>query len=269
VRESLLRLVVTGKCELCLQARPLLDSHFLPKALYRLMRDPGDQSPQPVLISGSVSLKTNYQMNQPLLCAECEDRFSKNGESYVIPKLYSVEKFPFLDRLRLAHFPIINTPGLVAFSCLSVDFNGAKIAYYGLSILWRAAVRTWRRFDGGTSSVVIDTGYLESMRQYMLGETAFPANLIVCATVATDKVSQGSCLLPTRIPENPNVTYSLTTRGLAYRFTFDPPGEMREICVASSAKQPIFIRDCRDKTLPAGFRLLETTVPKGILANES
>jgi hypothetical protein len=254
---------------LCFQARPLLDSHFLPKALYKLMRDPGDKHPQPILISGLVSLQTNYQMKQPLLCAECEDRFSKNGESYVIPKLYSVEGFPLLDRLRLAHFPINNTPRLLAFSCPSVGFDGEKIAYYGLSILWRAAVRTWRLFDGGTTSVVIDPGHVEGVRRYLLGETRLPTNLIVCVTVATDRVSQGLCLVPTRIPENPNVTYSLTTRGLAFRFTFDPPPEMKGICVASSAKQPIFIRDCSDKTLPASFRLMETTVPKGRLAKES
>jgi hypothetical protein len=260
---------VIGTCELCLQVRPLLDSHFLSKALYKLMRDPHKKNPHPILISESISLKTNYQMKQPLLCAECEDRFSKNGESYVIPKLYSIEGFPFLDRLRLAHFPINNTLALLAFSCPSVGFDGQKIAYYGLSILWRAAVRSWRRFDGGTTSVEIDPVYVESMRRYLFGETGFPKNLIVCATVATDRVSQGMCLVPTRIPENPNVTYSLTTRGLAFRFTFDPPPEMKEICVASSTKQPIFIRDCSDKTLPGALRLMETTAPKGTLARES
>ena len=66
-----------------------------------------------------------------------------------------------------------------------------------------------------------------------------------------------------RVPDNPNVTYSLTTRGLTFRFTFDGPSDMKQICIASSEKQPIFLKDCSDKTLPASFRLMETTVPKG------
>src|SRR5437879_4500472 len=125
---------------MCFQVRPLLESHFLPKALYKLMRDPGEKNPHPVLMSESITLRTNYQMKQPLLCPQCEDRFSRNGESYVIPKLNSAHGFPFLDRLRLAHFPIHSARELVAFSCPSVGFAAEKIAYFGVSVLWRAAV---------------------------------------------------------------------------------------------------------------------------------
>jgi hypothetical protein len=261
--------VITGKCELCFEIRPLLQSHFLPKALYKLMRDGERSNPNPVLISGSVTLQTSYQMLQPPLCAECEDRFSKNGESYAISKLKNQRTFPILDRLKLAHFPLHNSPKLVAFSCPSVGFDGEKIAYYAVSILWRAAVRKWRTFDGGTTSVEVDPGHVESMRRYLLGEAKLPANFVVCATVATDIPSQESCFVPTRIPENPNLTYSLTTKGLAFRFTLDAPPEMKQVCCASSEKQPIFVRDCSDKSLPAWYRLMETSAVKGSLAKSA
>ncbi len=257
---------MTGKCELCRNVRPLQESHFLPKSLYKLMRDPGDDNPNPVLMSRAISMKSSYQMAQPLLCSECEDRFSKNGESYVIPKLKGLVTFPFLDRLKLADFPIHHSRELTAFSCPSVGFDGNKIAYFGLSILWRASVRKWRMFDGGSTSVTIDAIHMESMRRYLLGEIGLPGNFSVCATVATDLGSQEQCFSPTMVAENRHMTYSLTTRGLSFRFILDASPEMKVICCASSEKQLIFVRDCSDNSLHANSVLMKTSVPKGSLA---
>ena len=73
-------------------------------------------------------------------------------------------------------------------SCVpAVGLSSAKIGYFGLSILWRAAVQPWRMFDGDATSVTLDPAHLERVRGYLAGETDFPDDtLAITVTVATD-----------------------------------------------------------------------------------
>jgi hypothetical protein len=50
-------------------------------------------------MSRRISIQSDFQMKQPLLCSVCERRFSQNGENYVVPLLNNGRSFPILDRL--------------------------------------------------------------------------------------------------------------------------------------------------------------------------
>jgi hypothetical protein len=207
-------------------------------------------------------------MTQPLLCSSCERRFSENGEKYVLPLLSNRTAFPLLDRLQLAQ-PLYVTLNNAAFTCPSVGFDGEKIGYFGLSVLWRAAVRPWRTFDNDTTFVQIDAKYMESMRRYLAGESGFPNDVAVIATVATDFLSRQSCFVPNRITDNPfHVAYGLLTKGLFFRIIVgdENPPAMRAISCAGPGLNMIFMKDCSDKSWEPFARMMETTVPKGQLA---
>jgi hypothetical protein len=108
--------------------------------------------------------------------------------------------------------PLYTTATNTAFVCPAVGLSGEKIGYFGLSILWRAAVRPWRMFDGGATSVTLDPAHLELVRGYLAGDTAFPDDaLAVTATVATDFLSENTCFVPSRVTDNPGIVYSLLT----------------------------------------------------------
>ena len=187
------------------------------------MRESNNGNNSPVLMSHRVSIQSDYQLKQPLLCSACERRFSVNGESYVVPLLKKGNRFPLLDKLKLA-VPLYCTQTNAAFVCQSVGLVGEKIGYFGLSILWRAAARTWQMFDRATTSVVLGSNHLESLRKYIAGEAAFPGDSIaVIATVATDFLSQNSCFVPSRVTDNPGTVYSLLIRGLHFRLVFGDP----------------------------------------------
>lgn len=261
----------TGTCALCGEQGKLHESHFLPKGIYRLLRDSNTKNDNPVLISARASIQKSFQMTQPLLCSACERRFSDGGENYVLPLLKRRGSFPMLDRLKLA-LPLYTTHDNAAFLCPSVGLDGEKIAYFGLSILWRAAARPWRMFDNSTTSIAVDASYLESIRRYLVGETPFPLNVAVIATVATDFVSQNICMVPNRIPENTmHVAYGLLTKGLYFRFILEEnqPPAMRAISCAGEGPNLIFARDCGEKSWPAIEVMMQTTIPKGQLAESS
>jgi hypothetical protein len=219
-------------------------------------------------MSRRVSIQSDYQMKQPLLCSACERRFSEGGERYVVPLLNNGRIFPLLDRLKLA-LPLYRTANNTAFVCPEVGLSGEKIGHFGLSILWRAAVRPWRMFDGDATSVTLDPANLELVRGFLAGETAFPDNsLAVIATVATDFLSQNTCFVPSRVTDNPGIVYSLLTKGLYYRFVFgeNHPAQMRAISCIGPGPGLIFLNDASEKSWGPCAGMMETTVPKGSLA---
>ena len=82
-------------CKLCKQDRELRDSHFLPAAVYAQLRNPADQNPNPVLITKKLSLTTSKQMKDYVLCAECEERLSKFGETWVLANMARPGRLPY------------------------------------------------------------------------------------------------------------------------------------------------------------------------------
>jgi hypothetical protein len=238
----------------------------MPAGLYRLQRDPTQKNPNPIVISPKVTKQTSEQMAQPLLCGECEERFSKNGESYVLRRLSNRVRFPLLDRLNVA-WADYETPKLSMHRGEGVGLDMDKIAYFALSILWRASARPWKTLDGQTTQIVLDPKYQEILRQYLLGEIPLPNDIVVMATVATDKGSQESCFVPSRVKCNPMVAYGLMTKGLYFRVFFGDISEgMRQLCCVNGARKVIFKRDCEDNLMEGFGKLFETSVVKGTLS---
>ena len=81
-----------GTCALCHQHRVLQKSHFLPKAIYRLLR--GEKGPDlhPAIISGTSVWQSSSQATAYLLCVDCEQRFHANGEDWTLRNCYRAEQ---------------------------------------------------------------------------------------------------------------------------------------------------------------------------------
>src|SRR5947208_4164630 len=74
-----------GKCKLCVrEGVELQGSHFLPKGAYKRLRDSTSKNPNPYLLTVKGAVQTSWQMKAPLLCRDCEQRFQKSGENWVL-----------------------------------------------------------------------------------------------------------------------------------------------------------------------------------------
>src|SRR5262245_42579217 len=71
-------------CALCRQSRPLLRSHLMPKALYRMCRSTMAIDPNPIALGEQRPRTTSQQATRELLCSECEGLLSASGERYVV-----------------------------------------------------------------------------------------------------------------------------------------------------------------------------------------
>src|SRR5580700_5536918 len=82
------KMQLTGQCRLSGQTCSLIDSHFMPKALYRLFANASVDNPNPVVMTEKSSVQTSKQVTTPLLCNQCEAIFSSRGESWVMKHIY-------------------------------------------------------------------------------------------------------------------------------------------------------------------------------------
>src|SRR5262245_63849308 len=83
-----------GVCALCRRQRELRDSHLLPAAIYKLLRDPQRPNPNPVMVTRKLAGTTSWQVKARLLCDECEQQFSRKGERYVLAQCARRNQFP-------------------------------------------------------------------------------------------------------------------------------------------------------------------------------
>jgi hypothetical protein len=91
---------VFGTCALCLRHRQLCRSHYLGKAIHRLMNREslGGQ----IIFTPQLVTQNPRQLVAHLLCRECEERIAKFGEVSVLALINRSSTFPLLDHIKLA-----------------------------------------------------------------------------------------------------------------------------------------------------------------------
>jgi hypothetical protein len=64
-------------------------------------------NPVPVPIGRTVTAHMSRQMTAFVFCAECEDRFNRNGDKWFAEEVCKGDSVPLLDRLNVArpHYP--------------------------------------------------------------------------------------------------------------------------------------------------------------------
>jgi hypothetical protein len=89
-----------GKCKLCLRdGMDLQDSLFLSAGLYRILRDAGEANPNPWAVTERAVFQTSEQVKAPLICSDCEQRLSKNGENWVLRNCLKADRMVSADLL--------------------------------------------------------------------------------------------------------------------------------------------------------------------------
>jgi hypothetical protein len=245
-----------GQCKLCLKIKDLQDSHFMPASLYRATRNPGASNPNPTVMTSRGTVQTSQQMKDFLLCMDCEDLFNQQGERYVLGQVSRRGRFPFLETLQKAT-PTKIAAGFTWYDIVAVpNVDREKLGYFALSVFWRAAVHVWRKPDPAPEP--IDLGpYEETLRKYLLGQTRFPANVVLFVIVCTDTVSQDSFHVPSRGRKEQDTTHTFQARGINFFMTIGKriPETMRKNCSVTSVDKWIFLRSCEEKLIAAAKRL--------------
>jgi hypothetical protein len=226
----------------------------MPAAAHRALRGAPGLPAGPVAITRTVVRAGVPDIRAPLLCRQCEQRLSRNGENWVLKRISKGERFPLLERLKLA-IPITCDQGRLKFSGPRVGILTEKLAYFAVSMLWRSVVYPWRGY-GGTRKKR-DIGSLEEdCRRYLLGETGFPESLWVYVAICSDTLSRHSAHDLAEM-ETPFTTYSFLICGIFFALMTgnDVRQEERDRCCIRSVERPIFVEDRSVQNITAFYHL--------------
>ncbi|MDA9524135.1 hypothetical protein XI06_28620 [Bradyrhizobium sp. CCBAU 11434] len=222
--------------------------------MYRLLRNDGFSNPNPFIHGAERSLQTSKQAQQHLLCSDCEQRFSKRGEAWVMSHCWrSVGEFR-IQQILFKSNPIIANDTLKIYAGSAIPkLDMDKLVYFGASVFWRAAVCEW-----SLSSERINIqlgGYREELRRYLLDEAMFPRNVVLHIGVSALSGTLDACLFPKS---------SRTKTGI-HRHRFIIPGmyftmlagskisdNERFLCAAQSSGRHISIWHQSDREFLAG-----------------
>ena len=258
---------ISGMCALCHQVRELRDSHLVPKALYRLTRLKARGAADPVIVTSTIRRQTSFQARKHLLCGDCEARFDRNGENWVMRHCYrGYDRFRLRDLLGKTK-PIYTDEDeeLVVYDASGVaGMSIEKMVYFAVSVFWRASVCDWESSGQPYAPISLGTRYQEQVRQFLLGEADFPQNA-------------ARMLVVSQLPR-PHVTFSFpyTTRletrhahtlhipGLTFQLSLgaqNDPGT-NETCIVRSAWHPILVCHAGDARVQQSIlRLMGKTAP--------
>jgi hypothetical protein len=186
---------MNGYCPLCRRKNvEIQESHYVPASLYPKTR-------QLMFVDRhgiEKSFAQDSEIKMYLLCFDCEQRFSKRGESEVLKHVAAKianKEIPLLKKLETLT-PVEDEDGVKSYCGAEAGLDMDMFAYFALSIAWRATF-SWKLGEHDYSTPVNLSSFQEPIRQFLAAEVSeFPRDTAVTVIVANDDVSRKVWVLP-------------------------------------------------------------------------
>lgn len=236
-----------GPCRLCLHQSELRDSHLLAKAFYRLIR--GTDKTHPMLMTAAgTAVPTSQQVRGHQFCGDCEQRLNRLGEGWVLRNCWRTDaEFPLREALARAG-AVLSGPEGAAFAGTGTPGVGVdKLAYFGVSIFWRATLTGWRAVLGQPLRPLDLGPYSERLRVFLLEEGPFPehVSLRIFVTASTEAVPHRSSMTSPHALGKAHGAhwYRFTIPGLTYDLMVGRAMDAtsRSTCNVRGMSRPIFV----------------------------
>jgi len=232
------------QCKLCLQhVASLEDSHFLSAGIYRILRDDNEKNPNPWLLTKKTAVQTSRQVIARLLCRDCEQRFSKLGENWVLGHCLRKDgSFPLKSILasRTPDLSSRQSPTKLYYAFKIPEINISALAYFAASIFWRGSINRWN--DDGSIPVSLGP-FQEQLRQYLMGLLAFPQDCSLSVVVREGKEIDRLTYAPIGKREGNFHVYKFPIPGLGFSLVVskNTPQNYREQCFVHGPGNPIVV----------------------------
>lgn len=205
-------------CALCKEEKgKLIDSHFMPAAAYPHVRgteETGNGPPVLINLRRKSAIQTDKQVKRPLLCVECEDLFSKNGERRMGQLWATDSGFPLLDLLNSVakhskgeRFDVYDS------RLLDADIV-ESILYFAASIFWRAQVWDWG-YEEDAYKRALGEHYESKFRGFLLGKEPLD-NVLLLVDVNSDLDTSAVMSFPVSGRSGPDRRHSFSLLGLRF-----------------------------------------------------
>lgn len=213
----------------------------MPAALYSHCRAPDCE---PIRIGSRMLVPTSQQTQDYLLCAACEDVLNKGGESWLVPRLATIERtFPFYELL-LKDPPDHDDGQMAIYSAASnPEICCEKVAHFAMGIFWKASVHSWRK---ATSEPKIQLGpYSEPIRIWLRGGVGFPEHTALLVYVSPPPRAQIAFSEPCAAARDERRNYFFHVLGILFMLTVGKmmPQDVKSLSFFPAPARPIIVTE--------------------------
>jgi hypothetical protein len=193
--------------------------------------------------------QTSRQAVQYLLCSDCEGRFDRGGENWVLKHCYRGKGRFRLRTLLEESPPLYAKLDFTICSASRPDVSIDQLAYFAVSVFWRASVVDWWSSQQKYESIELGVKYQEEVRKFLLGETGLSQNFAV--TVILSRLTRP--VLAFNFPHSSRFngvhSHRLHIPGMTFLLDVgkEVPNTCAERCILRSSLHPIFISTDGDK----------------------
>jgi len=198
------------------------------------------------LLTKKTAVQTSRQMTARLLCRDCEQRFSKFGENWVLAHCLHKDRSFLLAAILASRTPDISsdkTTTRLFYAAKIPEIDISALAYFATSIFWRGSIHPWN--DGGSIPVMLGP-FQEQFRQYLLGLLPFPKDCSLSVVVREgkeiDRLSSAASAIGRAARCSDNLRLDLSPQEALY---------LRSKCAYSEDRQTDGLCVCR--SIPSQF----------------
>lgn len=253
-----------NNCRLCRNDDCLVDSHLMPRALYRYVGRSVSGSANLVVVTEARSWPSSRQVSDHVLCSRCEARLNENGERWVLRNCYRGESsFKLQQSLQKAR-PLMEGNELLVYAAAQIaSIEIQQLLYFASSVIWRAAVHVWRYENHELQRLDLGERYEEELRRFLLGEQTFPSNAVLWVSVS--KLSQPELAKTMVFPYGGRAggyhLYQFAIPGLRFHMFLGNciPPLIRRMCTFRSPENLVYVTDRVDEEILSDFGKLNAT----------
>lgn len=204
------------------------------------------------MVGKATSTQTAAQVDAPLLCVGCEQRFNNQGERWVLQNCSrSPGAFKILDVLKAVKplYPLDDGTIYAGAQIAQIDVDA--LVYFASCVIWKAAARTWVFPDYRDQ---LNLGpYYEDFRLYLLGQRSFPKNAAIWLIVWTAPVQLS--VLPHTLAGDGYRHHYFTIPGITFHLFVGRciPEGIRVACAAQSPERAILLSSQMTARMLQGF----------------
>jgi len=216
--------------------------------VYRDIRG-GDDNPHPFHVTKTGTFQSSRQDRAHLLCAECELRFSKNGENWFFRhNLKTDGTFKLLDKLRAGPASVWEAghETMLYEADRFPDIDAAALVYFATSVFWRGSIHDW---NGNGRPPVNLHGYADQFRRYLLGEKGFPESASLVALVRPSTVVDKVIYAPHGGSRGSRSLYEFPMPGFSFLLHIGPrlTVKQRQYCLVRGLGRPLVVTTVPDE----------------------
>jgi hypothetical protein len=194
--------------------------------------------------------QTSRQAVRCLLCTDCERRFDRDGENWVLSQCYRGRGRFRLRTLLQGSKPVYSDSDVEIYSASEVPgVRIDRLVYFAASVFWRASVVDWWSSGQRYQSIELGSKYQEELRKFLIGEAELSENFAI--TVTLSRLTKP--VLAFNFPHSSRLegvhSHRLHIPGMT--FLLEVGKEVRntcaEVCILRSSLHPIFVSTDGDK----------------------